>query len=81
MDIRPIRTETDYRAALAEVSRTFELAEEPVPGTPKGDRFDILVTLVEAYERKHFPIGAPDPIEAVKFAMEQRGLSQRRARG
>jgi HTH-type transcriptional regulator/antitoxin HigA len=52
-----------------------------VPGTPKGDRFDILVTLVEAYERKHFPIGAPDPIEAVKFAMEQRGLSQRRARG
>jgi HTH-type transcriptional regulator/antitoxin HigA len=77
MDIHPIRTEADYRAALAEVSRMFDLDEEPVLGTPEGDRFDILVTLVEAYERKHFPIVAPDPIEAIKFAMEQRGLSPR----
>jgi HTH-type transcriptional regulator / antitoxin HigA len=77
MDIHPIRTEADYRAALAKVSRMFDFAEEPLPGTPEGDRFDILVTLVEAYERKHFPIDAPDPIEAIKFTMEQRGLSPR----
>jgi HTH-type transcriptional regulator/antitoxin HigA len=73
--IRPIRTRADYRAALAEVSPMFD--NEPEPGTPEGDRFDVLVTLIEAYERKHFPIEAPDPIEAIKFQMEQKGLTPR----
>jgi HTH-type transcriptional regulator/antitoxin HigA len=73
MDIRPIRTRKDYRAALAEVSPLFD--NEPDPGTSAGDRFDVLVTLIEAYERKHFPIEAPDPIEAIRFRMEQQGLT------
>ena len=73
--IRPIRTRADYRAALAEVSPMFD--NEPEPGTPEGDRFDVLVTLIEAHERKHFPIDAPDPIEAIKFRMEQQGLTLR----
>ena len=72
-DIRPIRTRADYKAALAEVSPLFD--REPQPGTPEGDRFDVLVTLIEAYEREHFPIEAPDPVEAIKFRMEQKGLS------
>jgi len=67
--------QADYRAALAEVSLMFD--NEPEPGTPEGDRFDVLVTLIEAYERKHFPIEAPDPIEAIKFRMEQQGLTPR----
>ena len=71
--IRPIRTRSDYRAALAEVSPLFD--REPQLGTPEGDRFDVLVTLIEAYEREHFPIEAPDPVEAIKFRMEQKGLS------
>ncbi len=73
MEIRPIRTEADYRAALAEVSPMFD--HEPEPGTPEGDRFDVLVTLIEAYERAHFPVEAPDPIEAIRFRMEQQGLT------
>lgn len=73
MDIRPIRTEEDYKAALREVSAYCD--NEPEPGTPDGDRFEILVTLVEAYEAKHFPIDLPDPVEAIKFRMEQAGLS------
>ena len=72
-EIRPIRTKADYRAALAEVSPLFD--REPDPGTPEGDRFDVLITLIEAYERRHFPIEAPDPVEAIKFRMEQKGLS------
>ena len=75
MQIRPIRTKAGYQAALAEVSPMFD--KEPGPGTPKGDRFDVLVTLIEAYEREHFPIQAPDPIEAIKFRMEQQGLTPR----
>ncbi|RFA24325.1 transcriptional regulator [Alkalilimnicola ehrlichii] len=70
MDIRPIRTDADYRATLAEIEALM-MAQ---PDTPEGDRLDVLVTLVEAYERDHFPLDLPDPIEAVKFAMEQRGL-------
>jgi HTH-type transcriptional regulator/antitoxin HigA len=70
--IRPIRTKADYKSALAEVSPLFD--REPEPGTPEGDRFDVLVTLIEAYERKHFPMEAPDPVEAIKFRMEQKGL-------
>lgn len=73
MDIHPIRTEADYRAALAEVSAMFD--RELEPGTPEGDRFDVLVTLIEAYERRHYPIGAPDPVDAIKFRMEQQGLT------
>ena len=67
MEIRPIHTDADYRAVLREVSAYFE--NEPEPGTPDGDRFEVLVTLVEAYEAKHFPIDLPDPVEAIKFRM------------
>ena len=73
MDIRPIKTKSDYRAALKDVERLWE-AE---PGTPDGDRVDVLVTLIEAYEAQHFPIPAPDPIAAIEFMMEQKGLSRR----
>ena len=73
MEIRPIRTEEDYKAALREVSFCFD--NEPIPGTPDGDRFEILLTLVEAYEARHFPIGLPDPVEAIKFRMDQAGLT------
>lgn len=73
MDIKPIRTRADCEAALAQVWPPFD--REPEPGTAEGDRFDVLVTLIEAYEREHFPIDAPDPIEAIKFRMEQQGLT------
>ncbi|ENO80364.1 transcriptional regulator [Thauera sp. 63] len=73
MDIRPIHTEADYKATLKEISALMEF--DPDPGTPEGDRLDILTTLVQAYEAKHFPIGVPDPVEAIKFRMEQSGLS------
>lgn len=73
MDIKPIHTAADHHAALREVSRLVDL--DPGPGTADGDRLDVLSTLVEAYERKHFPMDAPDPIEAIKFSMEQRGLT------
>ena len=73
MNIRPIRTESDYKAALREVSAYFD--NEPEPGTEDGDRFEILLTLIEAYEAKQFPVGLPDPIEAIKFRMDQDGLT------
>ncbi|MBI3709227.1 MAG: transcriptional regulator [Proteobacteria bacterium] len=73
MQIRPIRTKADYRAALKEAERLWD-AE---PGTPAGDRVDVLVTLIEAYEAKHWQIPAPDPIAAIEFMMEQKGLSRR----
>ncbi len=73
MDIRPIKTKADYRAATNEMERLWN-AE---PGTPEGDRVDVLVTLIEAYEAKHFPIPAPDPITAIAFMMEQKGLTRR----
>ena len=59
MEIRPIRTDADYQAALGEVSAYFD--NEPEPGTPEGDRFEVLLTLVEAYEARHFPVDLPDP--------------------
>jgi len=71
MEIKPIKTEADYRATLAEIESL--MAAEP--GTPEGERLDLLVTLVEAYERKHYPLDLPDPVEAIKFAMDQRGLT------
>ena len=71
--LRPLRTEEDYQGALREVSAYFD--DEPAPGTPDGDRFEILLTLVEAYEAKHYPIDLPDPVEAIKFRMDQAGLT------
>ena len=73
MEIRPIHTEADYQAALQEVSALMD--QDPDAGTPDGDRLDVLATLVQAYEAKHYPIAPPDPIEAIKFRMEQGGLS------
>jgi HTH-type transcriptional regulator / antitoxin HigA len=73
MDIRPIRTDADYRAALEEAKRHWD-AE---PGTPDGDRMEVLSTLIEAYEARHYPILAPDPIAAIIFMMEQKGLTRR----
>jgi len=73
MEIQPIKTEADYKVALKEVSRLME--SDPKLGTPEGDRLDVLATLVEAYEAKHYPIDPPDPIEAIKFRMEQQGLT------
>ncbi|CAM3877964.1 helix-turn-helix domain-containing protein [Castellaniella denitrificans] len=73
MEIRPIRSEADYEATLKEVSRLVDL--DPAPGTTEGDRLDVLATLVQAYEAHHYPVDLPDPIEAIKFRMEQSGLS------
>nr|BFD44334.1 helix-turn-helix domain-containing protein [Pseudomonas sp. FFPRI_1] len=73
MNIRPIHTDQDYRAALKSVSPLFD--NEPQPGTPEGACFDVMITLIEAYEAKQFPLDLPNPIEAIKFRMEQSGLS------
>jgi len=73
MDIRPIRTEAEHRAALKEVERLWD-AE---PGTEAGDRVEVLVTLIEAYEARHHPIPAPDPVAAIQFMMEQKGMTRR----
>lgn len=73
MNIHPIHTDEDYRAALKNVSALFD--NEPDPGTPEGDYFDIMITLIEAYEAKQFPVDLPTPIDAIKFRMEQSGLS------
>src|SRR5882672_8623856 len=71
MDIKPIRSEEDYRATLREI----ESLMRAVAGSAEGERLDVLATLVEAYERQHFPLELPDPVEAIKFVMEQRGLT------
>jgi HTH-type transcriptional regulator/antitoxin HigA len=71
MNIKPIRTTEDHRAALKEIE-TLMMAEMD---TPEGDRLDVLATLVEAYEAKHFPMELPDAIDAIKFTMEQKGLT------
>ena len=73
MEIRPIRNEADYQAAMPQVSSFFDT--EPEPGSPEGDHFEVLLTLVEAYEARHFPVDLADPIEAIKFRMEQGGLT------
>lgn len=72
MEIKPIRTEADYAQALQEIERLWD-AE---PGSPEGDKLDVLITLVEAYEEKHYPIPPPDPVEAILHFMESRGLSR-----
>jgi HTH-type transcriptional regulator/antitoxin HigA len=73
MDIKPIHTQRDYKAALAEVERLFDAK----PGTSDGDRLDVLTTLVEAYEQQHYPVLPPDPVEAILYFMESRGLSRK----
>jgi HTH-type transcriptional regulator/antitoxin HigA len=72
-EIKPIRTKRHHEAALAEVERLWGSKL----GTPAGDRLDVLATLIEAYETAHLPMDPPDPIEAIKFRMEQQGLSRR----
>lgn len=73
--IRPVKTEADYEAALAEIEGMMGHVE---PGTPQGDRFDLLVTLVEAYEEEHYPLGeTSDPITLLTFVMEQQGLTRK----
>lgn len=72
MKIKPIRTPEDHQEALREISKLMET--DPAMGTAKGDRLDVLVTLVQAYEALHFPMDLPDPVEAIKFRMEQQGL-------
>ena len=72
MDIKPIKSESDYDAVLAEIAELMDARAN----TPDGDRLDVLVTLVEAYEEKHWRVDPPDPIEAIKLRMQQRGLSR-----
>jgi HTH-type transcriptional regulator/antitoxin HigA len=73
MDVTPIKTKRDYRRALKEIEGLMDAKR----GTPEGDRLDVLVALVEAWEAKHYPIDLPDPVEAIKYHMEQRGLAPR----
>src|SRR5919201_4053770 len=72
-EVRPIRTRRDHEAALKEIERLWGAKT----GTPEGDRLDVLATLVDAYEAEHYPMDPPDPIEAIKFRMEQQGLTRR----
>ena len=71
MEIKPIKTKADYRAALKKIETLMTARTN----TPEGDRLDLLVTLVEAYEKKHYPLDLPDPVEAIKFRMEQMTLA------
>ena len=71
MDIKPIRTRRDYEAALKAIAGLMSAKRN----SPEGDRLDVLVTLVEAYEARHFPLDLPDPVEAIKYVMEQRNLT------
>jgi HTH-type transcriptional regulator/antitoxin HigA len=73
MIIKPIKTQRDYQRALKEIDKLMDAKAN----TPEGDRLDLLATLVSAWEERHFPIDPPDPVEAILFAMEQRGLSRR----
>ncbi len=71
MDIKPIKSDADYRAALKEVESLMMSA----PDTPEGEKLDVMVTLIEAYEAKHFTMDLPDPVAAIKFEMERKGLT------
>lgn len=71
MDIKPIKTDADYQAALKEIE-SLMMAEVD---SPEGEKLDVLVTLIEAYEAKHFPMDLPDPVAAIKFEMERKGLT------
>jgi len=72
-ELKPIRTEADYEAALSEVERLWGAKS----GTSEGDRLDVLATLIDVYETKHYPMDPPDPIEAIRFRMEQQGLTRK----
>jgi HTH-type transcriptional regulator/antitoxin HigA len=72
-ELKPIRTKADYEKALREIERLWGAKS----GTPKGDRLDVLATLIDAYEAEHYPMEPPDPVEAIKFRMEQQGLSRK----
>lgn len=72
MNIRPIKTEADYQSALKEIEKLFGARQD----TPEGDRLEVLATLVEAYEDEHYDIPAPDPVEAIYYFMESRGLTR-----
>jgi HTH-type transcriptional regulator/antitoxin HigA len=76
-EVKPIRSEADHEEALAEVERLWGARS----GTPEGDRLDVLATLIDAYESAHHPIDPPDPIEAIKFRMEQQGLTRKDLEG
>ncbi|MCP4472835.1 MAG: transcriptional regulator [Gammaproteobacteria bacterium] len=71
MDIKPVKTEADYRAALDEIESLMTAEAE----SADGEKLDIMVTLIEAYEARHFPLDLPDPVEAIKFEMERKGLT------
>jgi HTH-type transcriptional regulator/antitoxin HigA len=73
MNIAPIKNQRDYRRALKEIEGLMAARRN----TPEGDRLDVLVTLVEAWERKHYPLDLPDPVEAIKYHMDQSGLAPR----
>ena len=73
MDIAPLKNRHDYRRALKEIESLMQARRN----TPEGDRLDVLVTLVETWERKHYPLDLPDPVEAIKYHMEQNGLAPR----
>ena len=73
MDIHPIHTKADYKAALKVVSALVDA--DPKRGTPDANHLEVLGTLIEAYEARHYPLELPDPIEAIKFRMEQQGLA------
>jgi HTH-type transcriptional regulator/antitoxin HigA len=75
MKIKPIKTQKDYKSALTIVSRLIDM--DPAPNTPEGDHLELLGTLVEAWERRHFPIDDPSAIDAIRFRMEQMGLTVR----
>jgi HTH-type transcriptional regulator/antitoxin HigA len=72
-DLKPIRSESDYENAMAELERLWGAPDE----SPEGDRLDVLVTLIDAYEAEHFPMDPPDPVEAIRFRMEQQGLTRK----
>jgi HTH-type transcriptional regulator / antitoxin HigA len=72
-DVKPIRSEADYQAALSEIERLWGAKA----GTPDGDRLDVVATLIDAYESENEPMDPPDPIEAIKFRMEQQGLTRK----
>jgi HTH-type transcriptional regulator / antitoxin HigA len=74
-NIRPIKTQDDYNWAIAEITHYFD--NQPEPETPDGDRFDVLATLIEAYEDEHYPIVAPDPVATIVAHMEMSGLTQK----
>ena len=76
-NLKPLKTKADYKAALAEIERLWGAKS----GTSKGDRLDVLATLVDAYENEHLPMDPPDPIEAIKFRMEQQGLTRKDLEG